>query len=169
MKSSIMIIEDEKSLEQVIKFVLDDFKTREKNHYSKDGLSLAMSTLQNFDIFSVQNLATFVKSGKIKVFAVIRGGIIFGASALIEKDGRIAFISAPKDDKKQTILHQLLDCMVEERESATDSKLDILAFVGQVDKLTSVGFVKLFDTVLHQHHLKFVPMRFNYTQLDVEK
>lgn len=169
MKNSIVVIDDKKNLENIINFVLDDFKSREKAHYSKDGLSLAISSLKDFDVFSSQELNSLVKAGKVKVYALVNSGMVLGVSALMIKEGRILFISVPNDDKKQTSTRKLIERMVEERDSEIDSKLDILAFVGQVKNLTSIGFMRLYDTVLHQNHLKFVPLRFNYAQLDVEK
>ena len=169
MENIVLELKEKSSIEQAIKFVERRFEETEKEFYSKEDLLVASKCLKSFDVMNVAQIESHIKQKEVKVFVGLREGKIHGVCALDVPSGKILFLATSQDDSNNVILKEMIEKMVEERSEEPDSRLNIMAFVGQEKTLASVGFRKLYDTVLFFHGVKFVPMKYSYTQFDIEK
>lgn len=160
---------DKKDLVKAIKFVAVNFKESEKSFYSSAGLQEAFVSLQGYDIFDTSELEKMVKSGLVKVFACFQGALMKAVSALEINSGKILFFSADTTSAGKEAKELLLESMVNERENAADKRLNILAFVGQEKSLVELGFVRINSSVFHFFDIKFIAMRYDYAQIDIER
>jgi len=168
MKKNFIELKKKDDLVAAIEFVLTNFLQTEKNSYVLSELKDAAYSLQGFDIFNSKELEKLVIKGRVKVIACKSLSIV-GVCAFEPKSGKILFIAAQQGKTYHEILNALLEKIIEDRASGVDGKLNIMAFVGQVNTFLDLGFKRLFDTVLYYRKLKLVPMVYNYAQLDIEK
>ena len=161
MKTNVYEIFDESDLDKALKIVLSNFKTSEKNEYSKQGLASALTNLSQFDVFAPKSLFELVKNGVVSVFITSDKS---GTVAMEKSTGRLLFLSAKSE--KEYIL--LLEKIMEIRADDPEGKLVLLAFLGQLNELKKIGFYKIYDTVFVKSGVKFVPLQFNYIQIDSE-
>lgn len=162
-------ITEEKLIDKAINFVLSNFKLTEKSIYTPEELTARLQGLKQFDVFIPSELTKLVNLKKIKVFVLTTIGGIVGVSALELESGRILLLSAKPDKNLSKHLLLLVEKMVEAREDAPDNRLQMLAFLGQVPELLKIGFTKIYDTTLFNYGIKFQPLQYNYTQIDIEK
>lgn len=169
MENVVLELKEKKAIEQALNFVERRFLETEQFYYSKDDLKIANKSLKSFDVMNAANIESLIKQKKVKVFVGLSDGKIQGVCALEITAGKILFLSTSAEDSKNIILREMIEKMVEERAQEPDNRLNIMAFVGQEQTLINVGFRKLYDTVLFFHGVKFVPMKYSYTQFDIEK
>ena len=169
MENVVLELKDKISVEQAIKFVERRFLETEKEFYNSVDLKAAQKSLKDFDVFDSYQLETLINKNKVKVFVGLKDGKIAGVGALEIVPGKILFLTTNGDKSSSEILRELIEKMVEERAQEPDNRLNIMAFVGQEKEFAEVGFRKLYDTVLFYRGVKFVPMKYSYTQFDIEK
>lgn len=169
MENVVIEAKDDASLGHIIKLVTQSFSVCEKPFYSEIELKMARASLASFDIFNKKILKNLVDIGEVKVYICIGNGRIIGSSVVETKTGRIYYLCATNGASIDDIAKDLLDKIIEERTDHSKPWLDIMAFVGQVESLRQLGFRKLYDTVINYQGIKFVPMRYDYAQLDIEK
>lgn len=169
MENVVFDLKDKISVEQAIKFVERRFLETEKNFYTQQELNFAHKALKDFDIFDCDQLEKLIKLNKVKVFVGLSDGKICGVCGLEIQSGKILFLTTSGEKNGVAILKEMVEKMVEERSQEPDNRLNIMAFAGQEKELASVGFRRLYDTVLFYHGVKFVPMKYSYTQFDIEK
>ena len=169
MENIVLELKEKSAIEQAIKFVERRFLETEQAFYSKEDLLIAKKCLQSFDVMDVSQIEAQIKKKNVKVFVGLCDGKIYGVCALDIPSGKILFLATSEEDVKNTILREMIERMVEERAEEPDSRLNVMAFVGQEKTLASVGFRKLYDTVLFYRGVQLVPMKYSYTQFDIEK
>lgn len=169
MENVVIETKDEASLAHIIKLISQSFCTLEKPFYSESEFKFAYKALTSFDIFNKNSLKKLVDTGDVKVFMCISNGRIGGVSLLEAKTGRIYCLCATNNVTFIDVARDLMDGMIEARADHTKPWFDIMAFIGQEKILKNLGFRKIFDTVINYRGIKFVPMRYDYTQLDIEK
>lgn len=156
-----MEIFDSTKLKKVLDVVFMNFKLTEKNEYSKQDIVRAEKALGEFDVFEQNNLTNLVKKRLVRVFMLSNN---LGVCGVESATGNILFLSA-KTTKDYAVLIEYLTAL---REDDPDGRLVMLAFSGQVPILKKVGFQKLYNTEFIKNGIKFVPMQFNYIQIDSE-
>lgn len=169
MKNVVIEAKDDVSIGHIIRLVMQSFSVSEKNFYAEKELKIARTSLTSFDVFDKKTLTKQVLRGEVKVFICIGKGRIVGVSAVEVKTGRIYYLCATNGASLEYVAKDLLDKIIEERVDNAKPWIDIMAFVGQLENLKQLGFRKLYDTVINYQGIKFIPMRYDYTQLDIEK
>ena len=162
-------LKEKNELIDALKTVAINFKESEINHYSPLDLQKAYDSLLGYDIFNECELHKLVKKGTVKVFGVYQGSALKAVSALVVEDGKILFLSADKTEAGQEGARQILEKMVEERENAPDHRLNLLAFIGQERDLVRLGFIRINPSVFLFFDIKFIAMRYDYAQIDIER
>lgn len=166
MKSVVNEIFELKDIESAIDFVVESFGVTEKKVYPEGEYDIAELEIKSGRVFDADQLFNMVKKGYVSLLAIYEKGKMVGTSALDVEAGRILFLSANGD---RTVMKQLVEAMTQKRENAPDGKLDILAFQGEEQNLKLLGFNKLKTDIFYFNKIRFIAMRFNYEQIDVER
>ena len=158
---------NKEDISNVINFATTLFSVTEKESYNKHELKLASECYKNLDVLNEGELLTRTKKGEVNIFAAVIKNQMVGVSAVEISSGKILFFSVINNEEK--ILNMLIESMIEARASHPSSVLYIMAPKGIQQILNKIGFTNLYDTVLYYKNLKLVPMKYTYTQLDIEK
>ena len=169
MKMKVCELTGKSELESAMQFVFKNFTESEKKFYEKPEFLYARKSLVTYDVFNIEELEHYVSSCLVKLFAVFSGETMIGVSALKLEGGKILFFSLLQSAEGKEAGRQLIERMVEELENMPDKRLNILAFVGQEKTLVSLGFIRTNSSVFKFFGIKFIAMRYDYAQIDIER
>lgn len=165
MSMKVCEISDKREIAKAMELVFDNFTKSEKQFYERPEWTYAKKSLVTYDVFNIDELERHIVSSKIKLFVVFDEEQIIAVSALELDDGKILFMSFSEREAGRLLVER----MAEELENMPEKRLVILAFVGQEKSLVSLGFMRINPSVFKFFGVKFIAMRYDYAQIDIER
>lgn len=169
MNMKICELSGKKDLETAMKLVINNFSLSEKDFYKRPEFLYAKKSLIGYDVFNIDELQEYILSSLVKVFAIYQENEMIAVSALRLDDGKILFMSFSSSKVGKGAGQMLVEHMAEQMENLPEKNLTFLSFVGQEKDLVSLGFIRINPSVFKFFGVKFIAMRYDFSQIDIER
>lgn len=169
MSMKIRELSGKRDLETAMKLVFDNFTLSEKDFYKRPEFLYAKKSLLSYDVFNIDELQEYIHNSVVKVFAVYAENDMIAISSLRLDDGKILFMSFSSSKIGKIAGQMLVEHMAEQMENLPEKNLTLLSFVGQEKDLVSLGFIRINPSVFKFFGVKFIAMRYDFSQIDIER